>query len=655
VRPGTFAQAFSERYLSFDGRSLALCRVGLAGVLIVDVLRRIPWLRDLYSNAGLLPNHTELWRPWQPHLFSFYFMTSLPGESAVLFAVSLFCFVCLAIGWRTRLFHLLSFAMTTSLHERNLIAENGGTVALATLMVWTAFLPLGRRFSVDALLASLRGRPEEQPDDLAHDRLPSPDTRPVRSLAVLAVLLQLAVVYWFNFVHKSGATWRTGTAIHYVLHQERIVTVLGLWARNHLPFSATKALTYGTLGIEAAAPFLILSPVFWKQARGLAIFLLSGLHIGIALLVNVGIFSPAMMAYYPLLIDGAFWDWAGTHDGTSPAMPGRGRNLVAMRGRRRDVIYDAGCGVCFQIVRILARLDVFRRLTWVRSDDLGALPAGIERETFERTVVVADRETGRTWTRADAFAELFSALPLGRTWAWVFRVPGLSAISAMAYDAFSRNRMTISVWLGFAACSTGPRVAPAPPPPATTAGPSLLRGWIEERLPALREVAVAVALVVFAADMSVSNTAIPEKLRWTGRPEWMTTIVQYTHASEGWSMFSPDAPIYDMMVVVDAITKSGRHVDPYNEVGSRVHDLPVDDIPPRLGHDSMFCDYTLRIPGTGAYHQALIEWIQRYPERTGSPDDAITSFTVTKLEHTPPPPGETRATDVRRNVFLKWP
>src|SRR5260370_16507206 len=69
----------------------------------------------------------------------------------------------------------------------------------------------------------------------------------------------------------------------------------------------------------------------------------------------------------------------------------------------------------------------------------------------------------------------------------------------------------------------------------------------------------------------------------------------------------------------------------------------------------MFCDYTLQIPRVGAYHQALLEWILRYPERTGNPRGAIASFEAIKLEHTPPAPGETHATEVRRSVFLKWP
>ena len=50
-------------YLSIDPRSLALCRIAIGVVLIIDLVRRIPLLRDFYSNQGLLPNHTVLWRP----------------------------------------------------------------------------------------------------------------------------------------------------------------------------------------------------------------------------------------------------------------------------------------------------------------------------------------------------------------------------------------------------------------------------------------------------------------------------------------------------------------------------------------------------------------------------------------------------------------
>jgi predicted DCC family thiol-disulfide oxidoreductase YuxK len=637
-------RAFTRAYLTIDGRSLALCRIVLATVLIVDLLRRVRWIRDFYSNAGLLPNHTMLWRPPLPRLFSVFFMASNADEAALGFVIAFACFFCLLIGWRTRLFHLLSFVMTTSLHNRILVAENWGAVTLGTLMVWTAFLPLGRRFSVDEVLASLRAGRDEGPADLAAGRLPEPDRRPAVSLAVLAILLQLAVIYAFNFVHKSGVTWQTGTAIHYTLFQERIVTWLGVWTREHMPFAVTRSLTYGTLAIEGSAPFLILTPFFWRQTRVLAIVLLTALHTGIALMVNLGVFSAAMIAYYPLLLDASHWDW----------LTRRWR----ARGPRLLAFYDASCGICFQIARVLARLDVGRRVTWISSQDAGMRPADVDTALLERTVLVIEPKTHERWTRADAAARIFSALPLGSLWAWGLRVPGLRALAGRAYDAFARRRTEVSAWLGFAACGIPDPDAASPSARALVsdgAPKTPMEQAVSRLLPRLRETGVLIAMIVLGADLSVSNAAVPRGLRWESRPKWMEAAVMYPHVFEGWGMFAPEAPRSDYMVVVDAVTADGRHVDPYNEVGSRVYALPVDDIPVRLGHDSMFCDYTLRIPNAGSYHQAFQDWVLRYPERTGNPRDAIVSFEASQIEHASPPPGQIHATDVRRHTFLTWP
>ena len=279
-----------ETYLQIDLRSLALGRIVLGLVLIGDLLRRVPYLRDLYSNLGLIPNHTVLWRPPFPRIFSFFFMASLPEEAALWFFIAFVCFFCFLIGYRTRLFHVLSFAMTTSLHNRIILAENWGAVAIGVLMLWTVFLPLGRRFSVDAIRASLRARPDESPTELAAG-VPPPDSRQTTSLAALGLLLQIAVIYWLNYLHKSGPTWRAGSAVHYVLWQERIVTWVGLQVREHAPYALTRFLSEATLVIECAAAFLVLIPIFWRWTRFVAALLLVGLHGGIALLVNLGLFS----------------------------------------------------------------------------------------------------------------------------------------------------------------------------------------------------------------------------------------------------------------------------------------------------------------------------------------------------------------------------
>jgi len=129
----------------------------------------------------------------------------------------------------------------------------------------------------------------------------------------------------------------------------------------------------------------------------------------------------------------------------------------------------------------------------------------------------------------------------------------------------------------------------------------------------------------------------------------------YPHLFEGWSLFSPEAPLTDETVYVDAVTRDGRHVDPYNEIGSRVATVPIDDVPVRLGHSSFWCDYTLRIPETAVLHQALIEWILRYPERTGQGADTLVKFDAYVVEHDSPGPGETQPQRPRKRRFLSWP
>src|SRR6185295_2802661 len=164
-------------------------------------------------------------------------------------------------------------------------------------------------------------------------------------------------------------------------------------------YSITKLLTHGTLVIEAAAPFLIMTPVFWRWTRPVAALLLLGLHGSIAAMTNLGIFSAAMIAYEPFLINGVQWDLMA--------------RLAPRKRRARVVFYDTDCGVCFLIARVLARLDVYRRLRLVSNRDA----ADVDRELLDRTILVVDSTSsmsGRRWTRGEACYQILAALPLGR-------------------------------------------------------------------------------------------------------------------------------------------------------------------------------------------------------------------------------------------------
>jgi hypothetical protein len=681
------ARRFAAAYMTMDARSAALGRVGLAIVLLVDLLRRVPMLRLFYSNEGLLPNHTLLWRPPTQWMFSFFFLASLPGEAALGFVLCGLVYVALLVGWRTRLMRFLALVCVISLHARVTLVENGGDWTLGELTLWAVFLPLGRRFSVDALRDSLRRRKEHTAQQLnawtelgsaerspsregagtppGFPRMKSPFPDPVTtaggdpnrivSLAAFTIVLQLAISYFFNAIHKGGPTWLHGTAVHYVLYQNRMVTPFGEWMRPHMTMGLSRVLSYAALGTEAVLPWLILSP--WKRVwtRRAAILMIIGLHASFQLFINLGVFSWAMIGYTPFLLAAADWELFAR---------------IARRSRRRLTVYfDAGCGVCFQIARIGARLDVFHRIHWVSSYEV---PEGTDltQDLLSRTMVVTDERTGRRATRADGFAWVLRAFPLGVIWSLPLRTPGLRQIANWGYNIFAPRRATVSTWLGYAACavptrSPKPEAGGPPDVPPHAPGPlyspeisvesrTPFRIWLGRAAWILREGAVLAMLITLVNEVLFINPAVPPPLRFD-EPGWVKRLVAYPRLIQAWSMFASDAPLGDESMVVDAVTADGRHVDPYSEVAGRYPNPGVDSIPPRLDNNSFFFNYSQRLPEQGVYNQAFLEWILRYPDRTGRRQDRIVRFDAYKVEQDSPPPGETAPRNVRHTKFLSYP
>src|SRR6185503_16813698 len=156
-----------------------------------------------YTNDGIIPNHTLLWRPSWDHVFSLFYLASYWYEAAFGFVICLIVYLALLVGFRTKLAQVLGLICMLSLHGRTLLFDNGGDVVLGLLTLWTTFLPTGRFFSVDAVLARRRqATPPPSPDPapivLAAAK---PEAKTFVSLGVLAVVAQLAIIYFFNAVH----------------------------------------------------------------------------------------------------------------------------------------------------------------------------------------------------------------------------------------------------------------------------------------------------------------------------------------------------------------------------------------------------------------------------------------------------------------------
>jgi hypothetical protein len=286
-----------------------LFRILFGLVLLSDLGRRWAELDIWYTNSGLLPNHTILWRPPAPRMFSLFFTVSTHTEAQVGFVLCGLVYLAFILGYRTPWAQFLALLARVSLNSRLAVLENGGDMVMDLLCLFSLALPLGTRFSIDAVAAAKR-------EGLAPGEVPDSARRPVVSLAMLGLILQFAAIYFFNAISKGGTAWRDGSAVHYALHQDKLVTSLGVWMREQLPVPVLRVLTRTTLATEWTGFLLIITPVFVRQSRLLAVCAMPLLHLGFGLGLNLGGFSPAMMSFFALLLVAEDWDWLSARLGT---------------------------------------------------------------------------------------------------------------------------------------------------------------------------------------------------------------------------------------------------------------------------------------------------------------------------------------------------
>ena len=299
--PGTLEAIldFFERPFQLDLRSLALLRVGLAILLLVDLINRGLYLGAHYTDWGVLPRQAlmeTLWdRAWlSVHLFSGTFWPTL-----ILFVVTGLAALFLLVGWRTRLATIVSWFLVISLHGRNPMVLQGGDILFRLLLFWSIFLPLGARWSVDAALDDQRGPPDEEDEADAPTR--------IASAATFAYIAQICFIYVFAAILKDGPEWRQNfSATYYALSLDQFTTPLGDWLWTKV--NALKYLTIYTLIVEGAGWLLILVPVGVPALRLLAIGIFVSMHLGFAFTMQLGLFSYIAAIGWLALLPSWFWE-----------------------------------------------------------------------------------------------------------------------------------------------------------------------------------------------------------------------------------------------------------------------------------------------------------------------------------------------------------
>lgn len=294
-----------------DLRSLALFRIALGGVMLGDLLDRVRDLTAFYTDAGVMPAGV---RAEIDGVFAFLSIHRFAMGSAwaqgVLFVLAGMVAAALMAGWRSRIMAVGAWLLTLSLHRVNPDVGGGGDALLRIMLFWSVFVPIGARWSLDA-----RRDPGLRGASNSYVALPG-----------AALLLQIAMVYWFTAAMKYGSTWRDGSALGVALWNDYLTTPAGA-ALLAYP-GLIPAMTWGTLALEWLGPVLALLPVWRCPARLIAVLLFVAFHVGIEVTMTVGLFSFASMAAWMVFIPGCAWDRLGaglrsSAPGAEPIVPSR--------------------------------------------------------------------------------------------------------------------------------------------------------------------------------------------------------------------------------------------------------------------------------------------------------------------------------------------
>jgi uncharacterized membrane protein YphA (DoxX/SURF4 family) len=268
---------------------LAALRIGLAIVLLVDVLvQYLPHYADFFGAGSLgspevfAGRNTGHWH-WSP----------LRGlEDARLFLPILLIWLSAAflllIGWKPRLAAVVAWVLSISVLNLNYYLHNSGDRIRNIILFYLMLTPCGAAWSLDNCIPRKRGG-HKGPVYIS-------------PWALRLLFVQMALIYFFNGFYKlMGADWRDGDVLHFVLGNVQ-------WARWSItdlpvPYGVTRVLTWLIVIWEIGFPLF----VSMRPIRNMTLWFGVLLHLGMAVSLQLGMFSFYMLCLYLPLVPWERW------------------------------------------------------------------------------------------------------------------------------------------------------------------------------------------------------------------------------------------------------------------------------------------------------------------------------------------------------------
>ncbi|GGW55013.1 HTTM domain-containing protein [Streptomyces xantholiticus] len=330
-----FLVLLTERPVSLY--AAAMLRIGYGLLYLVFLLREFPHRDEIWGPGS----------PWTPALARQMFDQSgwvsvlTLSDSRVYFevcyAVALVTCALFLLGWRTRAMSVLFAVVVVSFHARAIFMADGGDNLMVLMAVYLVFTACGRRWSLDARRTRLQASAGKTAGRLGGGLRHQLDDARIILITVLhncgmfVIAAQVCFLYGCAGLYKvQGVKWGDGTALHYILNIDlfRPWPELSQMIDGHHVLIAVVG--YLTVLVQVAFPF-----VLFGRLKYPVLVLLLGMHVNIAVVMGLPIFSGAMIVADAVFLPDRFYRavgrlWrrtvqrtggtaAGASSGTAPA------------------------------------------------------------------------------------------------------------------------------------------------------------------------------------------------------------------------------------------------------------------------------------------------------------------------------------------------
>jgi hypothetical protein len=276
------------------------------------------------------PHRNEIWgpgAPWTPALatelfdqtgwFSILTLSDSTLYFEVCYAFAVVTCALFVLGWRTRATSIVFAVVVASFYARSLFMTDGGDNLMLLMAVYLCFTACGRRWSLDARRNRLRASTVDSgtrsarlgASDLGRQLLAARRllVTVVHNCGMFVIAAQVCLLYGSAGLYKvQGELWENGTALHYVLNLD----LFQPWpALSHMLESQQMLLavvSYLTVLLQVAFPF-----VLFGRLKYVIVTMLLGMHLGIAILLGLPLFSGAMIVADAVFLPDRFYRFLG--------------------------------------------------------------------------------------------------------------------------------------------------------------------------------------------------------------------------------------------------------------------------------------------------------------------------------------------------------